>query len=306
MSSPAHRKLYISTMNKQDWIAQRISKEQLGLEIGPFMQPLVPKSAGYNCRIFDVFDTETLRQRATADINISNDLIPNIEDVDLVGSSSDIETIVSQKYELGSFSYVVSSHNFEHCPNPVSFLRGCSKVLRDDGRLLMAIPDCRSTFDYFRPHSTLADVLEAYFENRTRPTLKQWFEHLSLHSRSVVGEHEAIAFNLSTDPNSVVPFETLEQAFNHWKQWLDQPTDAYLDNHCFVFTPSSLELILLDLKHLGLISFDILEVSEPSGCEFFVELRPTRSVAMIDGAFYARRREVMRRVKEEIGWHPGA
>lgn len=291
-------------MNKVDWITQRITKEQIGLEIGPFFQPLAPKSAGYNCRIFDVFDTATLRQRAVADPNVPNNLIENIEDVDFVGSSSNIEEVVSAQHGLGTCSYIISSHNFEHCPNPIRFLQGCEKVLSDDGRLLMAVPDCRSTFDYYRPHSTLADLLEAYFEQRTRPTLKQWFEHLSLHSRSVVGDREAIAFDLSTDPTSIVPFETLGEAFDHWRTWIEQPNDAYYDNHCFVFTPSSLELILLDLKHLGLVFFDILEVSEPSGCEFFVELRPTRAAAHLDTAFYTRRREVMRKVKEETARRP--
>lgn len=42
----------------------------------------------------------------------------------------------------------------------------------------MAIPDRRACFDFFRPFSSLAAWLEAYFENRTRPTNAQILKFL--------------------------------------------------------------------------------------------------------------------------------
>jgi 2-polyprenyl-3-methyl-5-hydroxy-6-metoxy-1,4-benzoquinol methylase len=102
----------------------------------------------------DVFDTETLRARAAADPNIVSD-IAAIEEVDLVGSATELEQVVSQRCPLSSFDYVVSSHNFEHLPNLIRFLQACARVLKPGGMVCMAIPDHRTCFDFFRPPTML-------------------------------------------------------------------------------------------------------------------------------------------------------
>ena len=89
-----------------------------------------------------------------------------IEDVDLVGSSTHIGELVRARGEAGTFDYVVSSHNFEHLPNPIRFLQGCAEALRPGGILSMAIPDRRACFDYFRPVTRLSDWIQAFVEDR--------------------------------------------------------------------------------------------------------------------------------------------
>ncbi len=49
-----------------------ITKDHLGLEIGPYFNPLVPKSKGYNSYSIDVFNEDQLRKRALEDPWIDN------------------------------------------------------------------------------------------------------------------------------------------------------------------------------------------------------------------------------------------
>ena len=155
-----HRQFH--RMDRREQIAKHISREMRGIEIAPWHSPIVPKREGYNCVTLDFFDTATLHQRAKDDPQVNDTLLERIEDVDIVGSAVDIKSLVEARGELGAFDYIISSHNFEHLPNPVKFLQGCSEVLKPDGMLSMAVPDKRGCFDYFKPYSTTADFVEAY------------------------------------------------------------------------------------------------------------------------------------------------
>ena len=78
----------------------------------PWFSPLAPKHEGYNCLSLDVFDTATLTERAKTDPLVPDDRIAFIEPVDLIGTATGIDKIVEQRGELGSFDYIISSHNF--------------------------------------------------------------------------------------------------------------------------------------------------------------------------------------------------
>lgn len=46
----------------------------------------------------------------------------------------------------------------------------------------------------------------------------------------------------------------------------------YIDVHCSRFTLSSFELIIDDLRNLGLIDFSIISRFKTEGCEFYITL----------------------------------
>jgi len=119
-------------MDRRAEITKFIQPGSAGIEIAPRFNPLTPKREGYRCLTLDIFDSDTLRDRARRDPQISDDLIPRIEPVDLVGNTADLADLVPSQC-LGTFDYVVSSHSFEHLPNPVAFLCACEKVLKPDG-----------------------------------------------------------------------------------------------------------------------------------------------------------------------------
>src|SRR5690606_19409090 len=59
----------------------------------------------------------------------------------------------------------------------IGFLNDCDSVLRDDGVLSLAVPDKRRCFDYFRPMTGLAKVLDHHFQKCTKHTPGTIIEH---------------------------------------------------------------------------------------------------------------------------------
>ena len=246
-----------------------VTKEMRGIEIAPWISPLTPKREGFHCLSLDVFDTATLLKRAKHDPNIS-DKLQSIEDVDIVGSATNIAELVHPE-QLGTFDYIVSSHNFEHLPDPISFLQGCEKVLKRNGILSMALPDARACFDFFRPHTTLAEWLTALKEKRQKPNAQQVFQAHAYSAFFSDNGQESWAFSLAHDSRKVKVAGSLRAAYDEWL--LSSPQDdKYEDVHCTVMTPASFEMLILECRHLGLISMELESISGPRGCEFFVRL----------------------------------
>ncbi|WP_321782951.1 methyltransferase domain-containing protein [Paraburkholderia sp. J94] len=280
-------------MNRREQILKYIDKDQLGIEIGPYWSPLTPKREGYNCLVMDVFDTQTTRGRAAENPTLSAENTAKIEEVDLVGSCTHIDQIVEQAGRLGEFDYIVSSHNFEHLPNPIRFLQGCAKVLKPGGVISMAIPDHRACYDYFRPVTRLSDWLDAWLHDRSRPTFAQAFDDQWVRAAY---DHHGVphgSFFQGVDPDLVSAATTLEKEFSEWKARMASQDAAYHDAHCSVFTPSSLELLLRDSAYLGLIQFEVVEISSSPGVDIFIHLRRSSSVDALHPADYPKNRNTL-------------
>ncbi len=265
-------------MDRIQILQEYISKEHRGIEIGPYFAPLLPKRDGWNVLVLDIFDAEKLRKLAENDQKIPNCRVQNIETVDLIGSAHEIADLVEARNEIGKIDFIVSSHNFEHIPNPIAFLQACSKVLRPGGILSMAIPDKRTCFDYFRPLSTLAGMLSAFVEGRNKPTIEQLFELHSLLARYDTPTGDLLSFPLTCDPRHIVALPTLSEAHEGWQTrmaWPPSEPRPYEDVHCWTFTPSHFRLLMEDLRFLGYIKLHIEKIYDTNGGEFFVHLRNT-------------------------------
>jgi len=279
-------------MDRKKSILKFIEKNQRGIEIGPWFSPLAAKAEGFNCLVLDVFDKKTLIENAMSDPAIPREKISHIEEVDFLGTSTEIEALVGASDQIGSFDYIVSSHNFEHLPNPLKFLQGCGSVLKAGGMLSMAIPDKRVCFDVFRPASTLGQWIEAYFEKRDKPSLAQIFEH-----------HASFA-----EFNRRVPYasEASKSLKGLYAQWLSSAEDAsprkYQDAHCWVFTPASFELMIRDAEFLGISPFSVVSISKSKGNEFFVHLRnEAKNLNHEDdaSAHFSQRQRVLSKMAQE-------
>jgi SAM-dependent methyltransferase len=278
-----------------------ISKEMRGIEIAPWFNSLAPKREGFNCLTLDVFDAKTLRERAERDQAIDREKIPLIEDVDIVGSATEIASLIPDE-DHGAFDYIVSSHNFEHLPNPIKFLQGCERVLKPGGVLVMAIPDARACFDFFRPFTATIDWLTAFREQRSKPSPEQVFQS---HAYFATLDRNGTSVCAFTIRDSYEEIQVKGDIGAHYRKWARGADEGYEDAHCTVATPASFELLILETQLLGLVSMEFQPGSEPEGCEFYVRLVNSRAPP-VDDANAARTALMRRMVQERLDMTPPA
>lgn len=131
-----------------------------GLEIGPAAMPIVPKSAGFDTLVLDHCDKAQLAEHYRAN-GATPEQISRIEDVDFVvpDGRSYVDAAGSAQ-----FDHVIACHVIEHSPDLVGFLEACATMLRPNGHLLLAVPTRELSFDFFRPLTTLGDVLVGHLD----------------------------------------------------------------------------------------------------------------------------------------------
>lgn len=292
-------------MNRFVELRKFVDKKSLGIEVAPYFNPIVPKADGYNVLILDVFDTVTLRQRARVDPEISDERIPEIEEVDIVSDASRLLDVVEAKCLSGKASYIVSSHNFEHLPDPISFLQGCSSALAPGGMLSMAIPDYRACFDHFRMPTRLSDWLGAFHRKQTQPSPETVFDHIANTASYMRGDKATVGMNIGIDSlEGFRPKENhLRESYDKYVSGVRAPGD-YTDAHCSVMFGASFELMVRDLRHLGLIDLEVMEIGPTRGLEFIVHLRKpadNEAVNETEEAFYSKRLGLLREVNSSVG-----
>lgn len=290
--------------DRLDEIRTYIDQAGSGIEIGPWFNPICPKREGYAALVLDVFDQAELKERARNDPGIDQEMVDRIEPVDIVGSVAEMDQLVASRNMNGTLDYVVSSHNFEHIPDPIRFLRACAGVLNADGVLSMAVPDRRTCFDHFRPHSTTGDILEAFWARRVKPSPAQIFSHISLHAANTIEGVERIGWGLSSSPAQVSLRDTITNAYDVAQRHLSNDDEPYFDAHCWTFCPSSFEAIILDLNALGLINLSLRRIVSYGGHEFYVHLeRSGEALEPGSADFRTHRSELLRKIVDENAEH---
>ena len=292
-------------MGRLDWLLKYVDTSQRGIEVAPYFNPALPKADGHNVLVLDVFDKERLLDNARKDPLIEDDRIGSIEEVDIVGDASRIGEVVEREGLTGKMHYIVSSHNFEHLPNPILFLRGAYDALAPAGVLSMAVPDCRATFDFYRMPTSLCDWLAAYHEDRQQPSPETMFDYSSAMALYQFGEKVEPGYELGKGvPRRFVPERDLVTAYETYVR-TKQHEHEYKDAHCSVFFPESLRLLLWDLHKLQLVDFEVLEITKTMGIEFYVHLRKSKTKRHIpNDEFFAQRHEMMLAVMRNIGMAP--
>ena len=256
-------------MDRTTILTSMFDRNGIGLEIGPSYNPLVPKASGARIETIDHTDqaglVEKYRNHPAVDVS-------RIEPVDYVSDGRPMIEVIGHR---ARYDYVVASHVIEHTPNMLGFLNDCAELLKPDGRLVLAVPDKRYCFDYFRPVSSTGDILQAYREKRTRHTAGALFDHIAYVTQR--GGNITWAHN---DRTSFAFCHTLEEAKNFFQTY--DPTDSYVDCHAWQFTPSSFRLILHDLAAMGVVNLREREFHDTLGFEFFICLTAGESYASLD------------------------
>jgi SAM-dependent methyltransferase len=131
-------------MDRFDRLRQHIDVANgRGLEIGPLASPVVPRTLG-DVYYVDHLATDDLVAKYTGDPKVDE---RSIVSTDFVWGSNTLAEAVG---DLAPFDYVVASHVLEHVPDLVGWLDEVAAVLRPGGRLSLAMPDRRYTFDVRR------------------------------------------------------------------------------------------------------------------------------------------------------------
>lgn len=289
-------------MDRKSLLLKHIDLSAPGIEIAPYFNPAVPKRDGHPVLTLDVFDTQTLRKTAATDRNIPAPRIAEIEDVDLVADACGIGDAVTALGRAGQFRYIVSSHNFEHLPNPIRFLQGCSVALMPGGMVSMAVPDGRACFDHFRMPTRLADWLSAYHRKLDQPSPETIFDLRANVAEYFVSGNRQTGCDISVDdPRGFQPQNDLRASYSEYLTRAAGSQD-YMDAHCTVTFGAALENMLQDLRFLGLIDLEVVEITDTLGLEFFVHLRkPDRVTPVDEAAFYAARAQRQRQIADSLG-----
>jgi SAM-dependent methyltransferase len=158
------------------------------------------------------------------------------------------ENTLAECFPGETFDYAIASHVIEHVPDVIGWLAEIAAVLRPDGRLILAIPDRRYSYDVLRRETNLSDLIDAHFQGTRRPTPGQVFD---CKANVVEFDHtQAWAASRATQPPS--HFATRAYAL---AKALESRDGAYIDCHCSVFTDRSLLELLDGLLKLHLLPY---------------------------------------------------
>jgi SAM-dependent methyltransferase len=255
------------------------------IELGAGYNPVAPKAGGWRTHVVDHATREELRAKyADASVDIAV-----IEDVDTVWHGGPLDQAVPAPL-LGQVDLIIASHVLEHIPDLIAFFTSASRLVRPGGRLSVALPDRRYCFDCYKPWTTTGDLLEAHGVGLQRHTLKTAFNHMAY---SALAEGQ-----LGWGPMPVKPpvlmgaFSVAADMARHYR---DDPNAPYQDFHVWQFTPSGLQLILIELLEIGLIDWQMEDMQGTQTFEFFVTLRRTEQAPPRTDptVFQARRHELL-------------
>ena len=275
-------------MTRLEKVRWHLSTDMLGLEIGPSHNPIVPKAEGWNVRTIDHATREDLIAKYRdhgVDLN-------KIEDVDYVWHGEPIDELIGPT-GLESFDYCIASHVIEHFPDLIGFLQNIERLLVPGGLLSLVVPDKRHCFDFFKPLTNTADLLEAHEFKRRTHSRRTVFEFVAYSAK----RGDAITWD-SRQQGELGFAHSLTQA----KQMFDSYSESepYADFHRSYFVPSSFELVVLELRALGLTTFSVAHTFDPAGCEFYVTLEKTGTHTLPDETCERQRLELLRATTIEV------
>ena len=236
------------------------------LEIGPFLNPML---IGKDVKYFDVLPLDQLQERAE---RIG---FPSVHPVaiDFVHPHGDLFAAISGQQQ---FALIASANVLPNQMDLVRHLQAVGQLLVNDGGyyvmtvrkiqemasliyltlVLRQLSDKRRMFDSFLPTTSIADVLQDYYEDNNST-------YVSTHNhrmKSII-EHRALTMqstrHWSSGTNS--PFHRRPDRVSDFTDKVQQAVQestlasSYIDVHNYHFTPQSLAFIIDTLFQLQLI-----------------------------------------------------
>lgn len=231
------------------------------LEIGALANPVVAPDAA-DVRYLDHMSTEGLHAKYAIDPSVDKNALV---DVSYVWDGGPMSAAVADGRR---FDLIVASHVFEHFADPVAWLADAHGLLRPGGRIFLALPDKRFTFDIARAESRLSDWVGWHLRGLQRPGVDQVFDYFA-NVRTVA------VTDAWRRPDPAGYPRIYEDA--HALQLARSAADAYVDAHCSVFTPAGFVELCRGLAGLDLFPyrFAAFLTTPPDELEFLVLLEAT-------------------------------
>ena len=252
-------------MTIKEQILEFVDKSKEGVEIGPSFNPIAAKRNGYKTTIIDCASSKELKRKYHSGQDVTK-----IEEVDLVWEGETYQQLTNKE---NYYYWIIASHIIEHVPSIIYLLNNCDSILREDGYLILIIPDKRYMFDHFRPITNLAQIIDSLSENR--------------HSSGKILEHYMNIVKL--DGNII--WQTKKDGtytFIHTiRQGIDEMNMAFMDGkyhdiHAWQFVPSSFRLIIYDLLLLKWIELREVKFYPSQDGEFAMVLSRSGKDIVVD------------------------
>lgn len=275
-------------MDRQAALLSGLPRTARVIEIGPSYSPLAPKRDGWDTTVIDHASQADLIAKYASDPNVDPS---RIETVDYVWEGGSLAELIPQG-EHGTFDAFIASHVIEHTTDVIGFLKAAETLIKADGTIILAVPDKRKCFDFYRYPSTTYDAIAAFEEKRSRHDRRTHFEY----GMRMANKGGAAGW-LGDDTRDMV----LAVPFEHAPGWLKVADSAgYVDAHNWVFVPASFELLMLELVALDYLDLRVERVSEAPATEFHAWLRKGRGEQPSGEAMQRQRMMLMNRIIVEL------
>jgi hypothetical protein len=262
-------------LNRRQVFSPYVHREVRGIEIGAGYRPTFPKAEGYSVTVIDCCGTDELIARYNANPIIPKELVGQIEAVDVVWSGESLQHL---PVALRGFDYVAACHVIEHATDLCGFLKDCSAMLKEGGFLLLAMPERRCIVDFYRPASTLGDVLLAHLLPRAYDLKSQldevWYGALlNFGAWSIADLRHATQCGRA--PSPAYPVDVAGSVWSSCTAGTvdHAPGQAYRDAHRWVFDPASFAQIANFLAVNAGTNLTLEAMPAPFECEFYAVLR---------------------------------
>lgn len=272
-------------MDRKQRLLRSLPRDARIVEVGPSFNPLAPKRDGWNTFVIDHASREELL------VKYADQDTAKIEVVDYVWRGGSLADAVPQN-QHGTFDAFIASHVIEHTTDVITFLRAAQTLIKPDGVVILAVPDKRKCFDFYRHPSATADAIAAFHERRDRHTVRTHLDY----GLNMAHKPNGVGAWFGADTLPTAPVHTMDSE-PRWRESATLP--YYVDAHAWVFVPASFHLMLVELSAAGYLDLRVEGIEEAEATEFYAWLRRGREPLSLDEV-QARRKSLMNQVVVEL------
>jgi SAM-dependent methyltransferase len=232
-----------------DYVSKQIDLTKHTLEVAPYFNPSVSRVEGH-VWYTDYISNAEIQEKASQNPGLG-DRRPQLIDFVWIPGAPLAEC--AGRYD---FDFLVASHVLEHVPDPIGWLNELLSVLKVGGTVVLVLPDKRLSFDFYRPETTFAEVVDLAIENPSAPLPRQVLDFMT----GSITDYGDFPYEKG------LPFEDAKRSYTDDEAiqtaiWA-KTTKGYLDVHATVWTPASFEKVFRRIVNAGLLNVDISSIVE--------------------------------------------